>query len=66
MEEIANIEFSKLYEQGKMAEEGKENAQEYRHEERQLDKALLLAGVHVNNIHPAPDEFQRSPVVSLY
>lgn len=65
MDEIASIEFSKLYEQRKMAVEGKENMQEYRHEERQLDKALILAGVHVKNIHTSPDEVQQSSVISL-
>jgi len=42
-----------------MAAQCIERYENYRHEERQLDKALLLAGVHVNCIHAAPEDIQQ-------
>jgi len=35
------------------------------HEERQVDKALLLAGVHVNYIHATPEELQQPRIEEI-
>lgn len=55
IKELENIEFVNMYNQQTMMQ-CEEYASAHRQEERQLDKALLLAGVHVNCIHSAPEE----------
>lgn len=61
-QELADVEFVSSWEQ-RFAATCKENQDQYRHEERQLDKALLSAGVHVNYLHAASDNEQSSEVV---
>lgn len=52
LQELEIVENLNSYEQW-IAATRKEIKELYQHEERQLDKALLLAGVHVNHIHAA-------------
>lgn len=55
LREMDNLEFKNMYnQQGMRACE--ERAAAHRQEERQLDKVLLLAGVHVNLIHASPKD----------
>jgi len=55
LEELAAAEFANVYDQQVVAA-SREHEQQYRHEERQLDKALFLAGTHMNYLHAAPEE----------
>jgi len=64
IQELKNAENLNSYEQW-IAATTKENKEMYKHEERQLDKALLLAGVHVNHIHAALVDGQQTCKVSL-
>jgi hypothetical protein len=59
LREMDNIEFKNMYNQQDMMQ-CEERLAAHRQEERQLDKVLLLAGVHVNLIHASPEdeEFQ--------
>jgi hypothetical protein len=65
LNELADVEFWNSHEQQAMnaCSETKEG---YRREERQLDMKLLLAGVHVNCIHAAPEELQQCCEVRIY
>lgn len=53
-EELARVELLNEHEQ-QMTAACTENKEVNRHEERQLDKALILAGVHVRCLHAAED-----------
>lgn len=53
-QELADVEYVNSWGQ-RFAAASNENGDQYRHEERQLDKALLSAGVHVNYLHADPD-----------
>lgn len=55
LREMDNIEFNNMYKQQDMMD-CTERLAAHRQEERQLDKVLLLAGVHVNLIHASPEE----------
>jgi len=58
-EELAHVEFLNEYAQ-QMAVACTETKETYRREERQLDKALLRAGVHVNCLHAAANDIQEA------
>jgi len=58
LEELARVEFLNSYEQQHGIFRCKQSEQVHRCEERQLDKALLLAGVHVSYIH-APEDIEQ-------
>lgn len=59
LEELNDIECESMFRQQSMDTCEEEEAA-YRNEERKLDKALLMAGVHVNCIHAAPEDVQPS------
>jgi len=61
-QELADVEYVNSWEQ-RFAAACQQNKDQYRHEERQLDKALLSAGVHVNYLHAAPDTEESSEIV---
>jgi len=59
LEELEHVEFLNAYEQ-QMAAACPESKEVNRREERQLDKALMLAGVHVRCLHAAAEDIQQS------
>jgi len=65
LNELADVEFRNLQEQRLMTA-CNESKEVYRREERQLDMKLLLAGVHVNCIHAAPEHLEQSCEESAY
>lgn len=62
LEELAYVEFQNLYEQNVSAALA---MQGHKQEERQLDRSLLLAGVHVRCIHSAFEDVQESCELSI-
>jgi len=55
LQELAAAEFANSYDQ-QLVTANTALEQQYRHEERHLDKALFLAGTHVNYLHATPEE----------
>jgi len=55
LQELAAVEFANSFDQQSVAA-SQEQQQQYRHEERELDKTLFLAGTHVNYLHATPEE----------
>jgi hypothetical protein len=59
--ELEALEFRVMYKHQEMTL-NEDDQTAYKQEERRLDKALLLAGVHVNCIHAAPEDLSETEV----
>lgn len=64
LQELDAIGFANSYDQQSLPA-SEEQQQQYRHEERELDKALFMAGTHVNYLHAALEEAEAFCEVSI-